>query len=75
MKKEQYSEYENYDLFLEWANKRQNPIIFYEDLPDTKYYPDDLHYQSASNFREDDFNAFLEKLGIDTEQRTEVNNN
>lgn len=72
---EKYSEYENYDLFLEWANKRQNPIIFYEDLPDTKYYPDDLHYQSASNFREDDFNAFLEKLGIDTEQRTEVNNN
>lgn len=66
--REKYSSYENYQSFLNWANKHKNPIDFYESLPDTDFYPDDLTYQSDNTFSEEDFNGFLGSLGIDYEK-------
>lgn len=65
--REKYSNYENFQSFLNWANKHRNPIDFYESLPDTEFYPDDLTYQSDNTFSEEDFNGFLGSLGIDYE--------
>ena len=66
---EKYSKFENYNLFTKWANRHRNPVRFYEALPDTDYYPDDLHYQSDVTFSQEDFNGFLESLGIDIEAK------
>ena len=65
--REKYSSYENFQSFLNWANRHKNPIDFFESLPDTEFYPDDLHYQSDNTFNEEDFNGFLGSLGIDVE--------
>ena len=61
---EKYSDFDNYDKFVKWANSHKNPVSFYEALPDNEYYPDDLQYQSDVVFSQEDFNAFLESLGI-----------
>lgn len=63
-----YEKFPAYKLFLAWANKHKNPVDFYESLPDDNFYPDDLHYQSTANFSEEDFEAFLEVLGIDVSE-------
>ena len=68
--REHYSSYENYDLFKRWANQHKNPVNFYESLPEDRFSPDDLSYQSETYFSEDDFNAFLETLGINVEEET-----
>ena len=65
---EKYSDFDNYDKFVKWANSHKNPISFYEALPDNEYYPDDLQYQSDVVFSEDDFNSFLQSLGIKLEE-------
>ena len=69
--KEHYSHLPAYKLFLEWANKHRNPINFYEALPDEDFEPNNLYYQSETYFSEDDFEAFLETLGIDVSKRFE----
>ena len=60
-----YKDLDNYDLFKKWANKHKNPVRFYGALPDTEYYPDDLYYQSDKVFTQEQFNGFLESLGIE----------
>lgn len=70
--REKYSSMENFWIFEKWANRHKNPVNFYESLPEGQYYPDDLTYQSDSNFSEDDFNAFLEVLGMDVEAENQA---
>lgn len=65
--REKYSGYENYDKFKKWANRHRNPVDFYNNLPDDEFYPNDLTYQSDVTFSEEDFNSFLETLGINVE--------
>lgn len=65
--REKYSKYENYDKFRKWANQHRNPLKFYEALPDDEYYPNDLTYQSDVTFSQEDFNSFLETIGIELE--------
>ena len=65
--REKYSNYENYDKFRKWANKHKNPIDFYNALPEDEFYPNDLTYQSDVTFSQEDFNGFLETLGIEVE--------
>lgn len=65
--REKYGSFESYKLFLRWANRHKNPVNFFEALPDNEYYPDDLYYQSDNTFSEEDFEAFLETLGMDVE--------
>ena len=70
--KEKYSSMENFWIFEKWANRHKNPVNFYESLPEGQYYPDDLTYQSDTTFSEDDFNAFLEVLGMDVESEKQA---
>lgn len=60
-----YKDLKHYDLFKKWANKHKDPVRFYNALPDTEYYPDDLYYQSDKVFTEEQFDGFLESLGIE----------
>lgn len=66
--REKYSNFKNYRKFIAWANRHKNPIMFYEALPDNEYYPDDLYYQSDNTFSEENFDSFLESLGIELEE-------
>lgn len=70
--REKYKNYEDFWLFEKWARHYKNPVNFYEALPDTDFYPDDLQYQSDTTFSNEDFRGFLESLGIDVE--TEILN-
>ena len=70
--REKYKNYEDFWLFEKWARHYKNPVNFYEALPDTDFYPDDLQYQSDVTFSNEDFRGFLESLGIDVE--TEILN-
>lgn len=63
-----YKDLEHYDLFKKWANKHKNPVRFYEALPDAEFYPDDLQYQSDMVFTQEQFDSFLEGLGIQIEE-------
>jgi hypothetical protein len=63
-----YKDFEHYDLFKKWANKHKNPVRFYEALPDAEFYPDDLQYQSDMVSTEEQFDSFLEGLGIQIEE-------
>lgn len=65
--RDKYSKYKNFNKFESWARKHKNPIGFYKALPDDEYYPNDLTYQSDNTMKQEDFNAFLEILGIDIE--------
>ena len=67
--REKYSEYENFDKFKKWAYRHRNPVDFYNSLPEDEYYPNDLTYQSDVTFSEEDFNSFLETLGIELDQK------
>ena len=69
--REKYSEFENFDKFEKWARKHKNPIRFYKALPDGEFYPDDLQYQSDVVFTQENFNSFLESLGIQIEETIE----
>lgn len=60
-----YKDFANYDLLQKWFRNHKNPISFYDSLPDNEYYPDDLQYQSDKVFTQEQFNSFLEGLGID----------
>ena len=66
--REKYSHFKNYDKFKKWAYKHKNPINFYKALPEEEYYPNDLTYQSEVTSSEEDFNGFLETLGIPIER-------
>lgn len=69
--REKYSDFENFDKFEKWARKHKNPVRFYEALPDGEFYPDDLQYQSDVVFTQENFNSFLESLGIQIEETIE----
>lgn len=60
-----YKDFKHYDLFKKWANKYRNPVRFYDALPDAEFYPDDLQYQSDMVFTQEQFDSFLEGLGIE----------
>lgn len=60
-----YSNFAYYKEWQKWAYKHRNPLNFYDSLPDNEYYPDDLNYQSDNTMSEQQFNRFLESLGID----------
>ena len=69
--REKYKEFENFDKFEKWARKHKNPVSFYEALPDGEFYPDDLQYQSDVVFTQENFNSFLESLGVQIEETIE----
>lgn len=66
--REKYKKYENFKKFESWAKKHKNPISFYNALPDSEFHPNDLTYQSDTTLQQEDFNSFLESLGIQIEQ-------
>lgn len=66
--REKYRSLENFNKFEAWARKHKDPINFYNSLPDGEFYPNDLTYQSDTTMQQEDFNSFLESLGIEIEQ-------
>lgn len=66
--KKHYSDYRDYWLLKKWINSHRDPVNFFNSLPeDAEFYPDDLHYQSDTVISEENFQSFLETLGIDVE--------
>lgn len=59
-----YSGFDNYDKFMEKLNSIKNPIDFY-DFVSKNEITKDLTYQSDQYYAEQEFNLFLEDLGIE----------
>lgn len=59
-----YSGFDNYDKLMEKLNSIKNPIDFY-DFVSKNEITKDLTYQSDQYYAEQEFNLFLEDLGID----------
>ncbi len=59
-----YSGFENFDKFMEKLNSIKNPIDFY-DFVSKNEITKDLTYQSDQYYAEQEFNLFLEDLGIE----------
>ena len=59
-----YSGFENYDKLMDKLNSIKNPIDFY-DFVSKNEITKDLTYQSDQYYAEQEFNVFLEDLGIE----------
>lgn len=59
-----YSGFDNFDKFMEKLNSIKNPIDFY-DFVSKNEITKDLTYQSDQYYAEQEFNLFLEDLGIE----------
>lgn len=59
-----YSGFENFDKFMEKLNSIKNPTDFY-DFVSKNEITKDLTYQSDQYYAEQEFNLFLEDLGIE----------
>lgn len=61
---EKYSHLDNYDKLMNKLNSIKNPINFYEFASQNEL-TGDLTYQSDNYFSQQDFNRFIQELGID----------
>lgn len=61
-----YSHLDNYNLLMNKLNSIKNPISFYEFVSKNELTAD-LTYQSDQYFAQQEFNRFLEELGIEIE--------
>ncbi len=59
---EKYSHFANYNILMKKLNSFKNPINFYEFLKDKNELIVDLTYQSDENFRQEEFNRFVEEI-------------
>lgn len=59
-----YSGFDNYDKFMEKLNSIKNPVDFY-DFVSKNEITKDLTYQSDQYYAEQEFNLFIEDLGIE----------
>lgn len=59
-----YHNLEGYDLLMKKLNSIQNPIAFYEYMSSVSVLAEDLTYQSDQYYSQEEFNQFLEDLGI-----------
>lgn len=63
---EKYSHFDNYEKLMQVLNSIKNPIKFFEYVSKNEL-TQDLTYQSDQYFSQQEFNKFLEQLGIDIE--------
>ena len=61
---EKYSHFDNYDKLMNKLNSIKNPIAFY-DFVSKNELTGDLTYQSDQYFAQQEFNYFLDELGIE----------
>lgn len=67
--REKYSLMKDFWLFERWANKHKNPIDFFDSLPeDESYFPNDLYRHSDETLTEEEFQGYLEAIGINVEE-------
>lgn len=64
---EKYRNYDNYELLEKKMQQITNPISFFE-LMSANELTQDLTYQSDEVLSQEEFNSFLNDLGIETEE-------
>lgn len=63
---EKYQNFENYDKLEAYLKKLSNPLSFYNKLESIDEKIVDLTYQSMQFYTQEEFNSFLNTLGIKT---------
>ena len=69
---EKYSHFDNYDKLMTKLNSIQNPVSFYEYVSKNEL-TQDLTYQSDQYYSQQEFNRFVEELGIENIDDSEIN--
>lgn len=69
---EKYSHFDNYDKLMAKLNSIQNPVSFYEYVSKNEL-TQDLTYQSDQYYSQQEFNRFVEELGIENINDSEIN--
>lgn len=68
---EKYSHFDNYDKLMTKLNSIQNPITFF-DYVSKNELTEDLTYQSDQYYSQQEFNRFVEELGIEDIEDVEI---
>lgn len=69
---EKYSHFDNYDKLMAKLNSIQNPVSFYEYVSKNEL-TQDLTYQSDQYYSQQEFNRFVEELGIENINDSVIN--
>lgn len=68
-----YSHFTNYEKFINYLNKFQNPIKFYELMSSKNENIKDLTYVSDEHYREQEFDKFVSEFININEKEESIN--